>query len=68
MFRRSVINKLLAQVKWRLDEVVGLTSMTFAEFSDHVVHAIEKFREQEAKTLEKDRSELRKLTQMQLTH
>ena len=64
MFRRSVINKLPAQVKGRLDEVVGLTSMTFAEFSDHVVHAIEKFREYEAKTWEKDRSEMKKLTQM----
>ena len=66
MFRRSVIHNLPAQVKGRLEDVVGLTSMTFAEFSGHVIHAIEKFRERNAEMLEKDRSEMRKLTQMQL--
>ena len=66
MFRQGVIQKLPPAVRTRLGDVVGLRSMDFTQFCAHVTHAISKHREHEGRRLERDRSNMCKLTQKQL--
>lgn len=67
LFRNAIVEALPTPVRSRLDEVVGLTSMPYRQFNDHIVHAVEKYRKDEAKLREQDETLQRKLAQMQLT-
>lgn len=66
LFRNSVVEALPVQVRSRLEEVVGLTSMPHDQFRDNVVHAIEKHRREEQRLVEQEKSVQRKLAQLQL--
>ena len=47
LFSKAILEGLPAEAKRRLEEVVGLNTMTHKEFVDHVVHTVEKQRETE---------------------
>ncbi|KAJ8334141.1 hypothetical protein SKAU_G00397800 [Synaphobranchus kaupii] len=47
MFRAAILEGLPDLAKCRLEEVVGLSSMTHREFVDHVIHAVERGRRKE---------------------
>ncbi|XP_072906899.1 uncharacterized protein [Hemitrygon akajei] len=66
LFRQSILDAMPPQVKSKLEEVVGLSSLTPQAFSDHVVHAVEKYRRDKRKLAEQQEEVLRKLLQMQL--
>ncbi|XP_072924035.1 uncharacterized protein [Hemitrygon akajei] len=66
LFRQSILDAMPPQVKSKLEEVVGLSSLTPRAFSDHVVHAVEKYRRDKRKLAEQQEEVQRKLLQMQL--
>ncbi|XP_056441066.1 uncharacterized protein LOC130378202 [Gadus chalcogrammus] len=67
MFRNSVIEILPSPIKVKLDDVVGLvTNKTHREFCDHVVHAVDKYRQNEHKIQEQSKEVQSKLSQLQL--
>ncbi|XP_072890403.1 uncharacterized protein [Hemitrygon akajei] len=66
LFRQSILDAMPPQVKSKLEEVVGLSSLTPQAFSDHVVHAVEKYRRDNRKLAEQQEEVQRKLLQMQL--
>ena len=67
MFRNSVIEILPSSIKVKLDDVVGLvTNKSHRDFCDHVVHAVDKYRQNEHKIQEQSKEVQRKLSQLQL--
>ncbi|KAK0145553.1 hypothetical protein N1851_015507 [Merluccius polli] len=67
LFRTAILEALPGPVKSKLGDVVGLTSSkTHKEFSDHLVHAVERYRQSELKIQEQSKEVQRKLTQLQL--
>ncbi|XP_072880626.1 uncharacterized protein [Hemitrygon akajei] len=66
LFRQSILDAMPPQVKSKLEEVVGLSSLTPQAFSDHVVHTVEKYRRDKRKLAEQQEEVPRKLLQMQL--
>ncbi|XP_072899088.1 uncharacterized protein [Hemitrygon akajei] len=66
LFRQSILDAMPPQVKSKLEEVVGLSSLTPQAFSDHIVHAVEKYRRDKRKLAEQQEEVQRKLLQMQL--
>jgi hypothetical protein len=65
MFRNSVIEILPSPVKVKLDDVVGLvTNKSHRDFCDHVVHAVDKYRQNEHKIQEQSKEVQRKLSQL----
>ena len=67
LFRTAIIEALPGPIKSKLGDVVGLTSSkTHKEFSDHLVHAVERYRQNEQKIQEQSKEVQRKLTQLQL--
>lgn len=67
LFRNLVTEALPMIVQSRLEEVVGLTSMSHRQFCDHVVHAIKNHRKDELKQVKQEKNIQRKLAQLQLT-
>ncbi|XP_035275687.1 uncharacterized protein LOC118228336 [Anguilla anguilla] len=64
LFRKAIREGMSPEVGRRLDEVVGLNTMTHREFVDHVVHAVDR---QRGKKLEDQTKDIqRKLLQSQL--
>ncbi|KAJ8353260.1 hypothetical protein SKAU_G00208270 [Synaphobranchus kaupii] len=55
MFRAAILEGLPDLAKRRLEEVVGLSSMTHREFVDHVIHAVERGRMEEKKQSNQER-------------
>ncbi|XP_046881787.1 uncharacterized protein LOC124471344 [Hypomesus transpacificus] len=66
MFRQGVVRGLTETVQGRLADVVGLYSMPFAQFCEHITHAVLKERNNENKRLQSDRENARKLNKLQL--
>jgi hypothetical protein len=67
IFRNSVIEILPSPIKVKLDDVVGLvTNKSHRDFCDHVVHAVDKYRQNEHKIQEQSKEVQRKLSQLQL--
>ncbi|KAJ8353663.1 hypothetical protein SKAU_G00212300 [Synaphobranchus kaupii] len=66
MFRAAILEGLPDLAKRRLEEVVGLASMTHREFVDHVIHAVERGRMEEKKQSNQEREVQRNLFQLQL--
>ncbi|XP_059826470.1 uncharacterized protein LOC132394223 [Hypanus sabinus] len=62
----SILDAMPPQVKSKLEEVVGLSSLTPRAFSHHVVHTVEKYRRDKRKLAEQQEVVQRKLLQMQL--
>lgn len=67
MFRDSVMKGLPGPVRSRLEDVIGLSTMEYTLFCEHVTLAMEKHRNQEQRMKENDKSEMRKRTHQQLT-
>lgn len=44
LFRAAIVDAMPAQVKSRLEEVVGLSTTPHIQFRDHLVHAVDKYR------------------------
>ena len=66
IFRASIIETLPISIRNKLEDVVGLTSsLSHKEFSDHLVHAVDRYRQNELKIQEQSREVQRKLTQLQ---
>ena len=66
VFRDSILEALPNPVRRRLEDVVGLKSMPHGVFQDYVVHAVEKYRQDELKLKEQDKNIQRKFAQLQL--
>jgi len=66
LFRDSILEALPDPVRGRLEDVVGLKSMPHGVFRDYVVHAVEKYRQDELKLKEQDKNIQRKFAQLQL--
>ena len=67
LFRTAILEALPGPVKSKLEDVVGLTSSkTHKEFSEYLVHAVERYRQSERKIQEQSKEVQRKLTQLQL--
>ncbi|KAM4583817.1 uncharacterized protein PAE49_003635 [Odontesthes bonariensis] len=65
LFRVSIKEALPAPVQGRLEDVVGLNSMSHGQFRDHVVHAVNKYRK-ELKRKEQEKDVQRELARLQL--
>ena len=67
MFRNSVIETLPSQIKAKLEDVVGLsTSGSHRDFNDHLVHAVDEYRQNKQRIQEQSKEVQRKLYQLQL--
>ena len=66
LFRNTIVEALPTSVRSRLDDVVGLSSMPHQQFRDHVVHAVDRYRQDEQRMMEQDKTVQRKLAQLQL--
>ena len=67
MFRNSVIETLPSQIKAKLEDVVGLfTSGSHKDFNDHLVHAVDEYRQNKQRIQEQSKEVQRKLYQLQL--
>ncbi|XP_035248910.1 uncharacterized protein LOC118213828 isoform X2 [Anguilla anguilla] len=66
LFRKAIREGMSQEVGRRLDEVVGLNTMTHREFVDHVVHAVERQRKEGKKLEDQTKDIQRKLLQLQL--
>ncbi|XP_035252956.1 uncharacterized protein LOC118216053 isoform X4 [Anguilla anguilla] len=66
LFRKAIQEGMSPEVGRRLDEVVGLNTMTHREFVDHVVHAVDRQREEGKKLEDQTKDIQRKLLQLQL--
>lgn len=67
LFRTSIIETLPSSIQNKLEDVVGLiSSKSHKEFSDHLVHAVDRYRQNEQKMQEQSREVQRKLSQLQL--
>ena len=67
LFRNSVMETLPSSIRAKLDDVVGLiTDKSHRDFSSHLVHAVDKYRQNENKIQEQGKDVLRKLSQLQL--
>ncbi|XP_059911551.1 uncharacterized protein LOC132460709 [Gadus macrocephalus] len=67
MFRNSVIETLPSQIKAKLEDVVGLfTSGSHRDFNDHLVHAVDEYRQNKQIIQEQSKEVQRKLYQLQL--
>ncbi|KAG5853810.1 hypothetical protein ANANG_G00030470 [Anguilla anguilla] len=66
LFRKAIREGMSPEVGRRLDEVVGLNTMTHREFVDHVVHAVDRQRKKGKKLEDQTKDIQRKLLQLQL--
>ena len=67
LFRNSVMETLPSSIRAKLDDVVGLiTDKSHRDFSSHLVHAVDKYRQNEQRIQEQSKEVLRKLSQIQL--
>ncbi|XP_035236463.1 uncharacterized protein LOC118207216 isoform X2 [Anguilla anguilla] len=66
LFRKAIREGMSPEVGRRLDEVVGLNTMTHREFVDHVVHAVDRQRKEGKKLEDQTKDIQRKLLQLQL--
>ncbi|XP_035235249.1 uncharacterized protein LOC118206552 [Anguilla anguilla] len=66
LFRKAIREGMSQEVGRRLDEVVGLNTMTHREFVDLVVHAVERQRKEGEKLEDQTKDIQRKLLQLQL--
>ena len=67
VFRNSVIETLPSQIKAKLKDVVGLfTSGSHRDFNDHLVHAVDEYRQNKQRIQEQSKEIQRKLYQLQL--
>ncbi|XP_035287054.1 uncharacterized protein LOC118234558 isoform X2 [Anguilla anguilla] len=66
LFRKAIQEGMSPEVGRRLDEVVGLNTMTHREFVDHVVHAVDRQRKEGKKLEDQTKDIQRKLLQLQL--
>ncbi|XP_064191686.1 uncharacterized protein LOC135254971 isoform X2 [Anguilla rostrata] len=66
LFRKAIREGMSQEVGRRLDEVVGLNTMTHRAFVDHVVHAVERQRKEGKKLEDQTKDIQRKLLQLQL--
>ncbi|XP_035287150.1 uncharacterized protein LOC118234599 isoform X2 [Anguilla anguilla] len=66
LFRKAIREGMSPEVGRRLDEVVGLNTMTHREFVDHVVHAVDRQRKEGKKMEDQTKDIQRKLLQLQL--
>ena len=62
----TVLEVLPDPVRARLEDVVGVRLIPQEQFRQHVVHAVERYRQDERKWKEKDNDIQRKLAQLQL--
>ncbi|KAM3624267.1 uncharacterized protein V6R79_021278 [Siganus canaliculatus] len=65
--RDKIQQGLPLPVRSRLAEVVGLSSMTKAIYTDHIAHQVELYRKKQCAQKEQDQETLRKLNQIKLT-
>ncbi|XP_064195190.1 uncharacterized protein LOC135256880 [Anguilla rostrata] len=66
LFRKAIQEGMSPELGRRLDEVVGLNTMTHREFVDHVVHAVDRQRKEGKKLEDRTKDIQRKLLQLQL--
>ncbi len=66
LFRNTIVEALPTPVLSRLEDVVGLTSMSHEQFRDHVVHAVDRYRRDEKRMHEQDKNVQRKIARLQL--
>lgn len=56
LFRKSIVEALPVPVQSRLDDVIGLTSMSHEQFRNHVVHAVDRLRGDDRRMNEQDKN------------
>ncbi len=66
LFRTAIVEAMPAEVKSKLEDMVGLNSKSHKEFRDHVVHAMEQYRKRGLKMKRQEKELQKKLTQLQL--